>query len=524
MIKIKKIENPVHAILTTIVCICMIIYIYYSITSVFYPFQVEYREGATVDITNVIINGENPYTLDKIPPHLYVYGGFFSFLASLVSKLLPHSVSLLAIHRILSLLFLLMASIVGYVSVFRETKNKLYSFIAFTLLLSCTDIAARPEALAVFLFVLILFLSKKAESFIRIFILSLLTVLCFYVKQYFVIIYLPLCLMLLFKKKKWFITYAFSVPIFFFLSFLLVRSLFPLYFASNLIHHTAVASYNILHLAKQGVYFIIRFFPLLLIFLPAVLNKLCGKKLKIRAVISKKPDESFLTTESDLLRDVYFYAILIVIFALLFIIGGHTGTWMTYYYQLLLPPLTIFCLTHIDGINIKNYTAKKNQRLLRLSSLLLSYSLVFSLCLHYKATRELVASEANNNWQSALDLIEEHSPENAYLPAYFTAVAIENNYPVSDNGQTEYSSTLYSDKALYKYLIPASEQIPDSVIQWQDTIDQKIINKHYSIICIAKNEHPLINSDLLTAYYQRIETLVLITGNQAWETEFWVPN
>jgi len=68
-----------------------------------FPFPLEYREAASIDLAQAIRAGINPYALEAFPEHMYAYGGLFPLLlAPLMGRVTP---SILA-PRVVNLVFL----------------------------------------------------------------------------------------------------------------------------------------------------------------------------------------------------------------------------------------------------------------------------------------------------------------------------------------------------------------------------------------------------------------------------------
>jgi hypothetical protein len=112
----------------------------------------EYREGAILDTTHLLINGQHPYSAENLPSHTNVYGVTLSAIMAALSPWLEPD---LTNHRVVSGLFILLAcGILGSIAL-RSGLNRieaLFTGAFFYILINLSySVLARPDGVALFI-------------------------------------------------------------------------------------------------------------------------------------------------------------------------------------------------------------------------------------------------------------------------------------------------------------------------------------------------------------------------------------
>lgn len=87
------------------------------------PYPIEYRDLATIQLTQMLSRNENPFSPGNSPPFLYAYGFLFSLIVSPLARLA--NVNLVLLHKVVTLLFVLCASFLISLEVRRNAKSLL---------------------------------------------------------------------------------------------------------------------------------------------------------------------------------------------------------------------------------------------------------------------------------------------------------------------------------------------------------------------------------------------------------------
>jgi hypothetical protein len=178
----------------------------YHYLLVTFPYQLEHREGAVLYTTRLLLDGENPYSLQNMPTAINVYGINYHLLVYPFAKLWG---STFLVHRAVSAIFLFLSCVLMFEIMRRHRVNVLYSLSAVLILYACLlyryTPLARPDTLGFFLFLLSIFIAYVQHYSTRSLLMSaIFGIAAFYTKSYFVlsIPYLTVYLFLFVSKKR----------------------------------------------------------------------------------------------------------------------------------------------------------------------------------------------------------------------------------------------------------------------------------------------------------------------------------
>lgn len=99
-----------------------------------------------------------------------------------------------------------------------------------------------------------------------------------------------------------------------------------------------------------------------------------------------------------------------------------------------------------------------------------------------------------------------------YLSPHFVTESIKNNWPIYDNGQTEYYFASYpysSNMYLFKKIFPITNNIESNFKNYVNLINKKVEEKKFSLIIISEEHYSLINKELLDKNYKVIKKAYL---------------
>ena len=342
-IKISKYEY----IYISILCLYLVYVVIVSLGWISNPWNNEYREYANTEIVRFIIEGKDVFggEVDR-EPYAYLYGPLFAYLTGGFYRLFNLTSDVSVFLRTISGICTVLCGLIGYYEVKRQTKNLFLSLLAFCLILisgwSYSAVSGMPNSFGVLLFLLSLFFGSR-DNRAMIILSAIFAALTIYTKQYFACAIVPVAVYLLFKSIKKFYLFAGAFILFFLLSFLVTLNYIPLFWEITFSHHVAAASVNIRHSLWQWGTFILFYFPLVILFILAIVMFIkdrmsCNREMSLTDRL--KPLFS-------LRKNISIYLIsAVMMFGVVMVLSLHQGTRMTYFYQLLLPSLAIFSVPY----------------------------------------------------------------------------------------------------------------------------------------------------------------------------------
>ena len=127
--------------------------LYFAYITIITPYQIELREGASLVMTQSLLNGRNPFSLESHPLGMNNYGLGYSSAVWPFALLFGNT---LLVHRSITLVFILATCLLVAGTVYRFQRNLVYGIAcsAFIMvgLMGRGGIGAFPSAMGVFLF------------------------------------------------------------------------------------------------------------------------------------------------------------------------------------------------------------------------------------------------------------------------------------------------------------------------------------------------------------------------------------
>ncbi len=479
------------------------------------PYPTEYRDLATIQLTELFSRRVNPYSPESSPPFFYLYGFLFSLVVSLLARL--QIIALLPLHKVATLLCVLAYSLLVSLEVRRQTRSLLLQAFAFALMLTTSWNTAlfivRPDSFGLLIVLFVPFILRRSDSFAAIVLCAFLTLAAFYAKQYYLFIAAPVFLYLLFRNWRKAVLYGACVLLLGAGSFLLVRAVFPVFFYASLIAQANSVGGPFHYLLLQTAAFLSRTWPLLLLSCYPV-----GRKLVWAGARTEDSAGGQQTGEPGL---GLYYAILLFAAVCLFVLGKNTGAWLSYYYQLAMPPLVILGLSSLA--RIEKWPWRTIFLFLIAATSLFAFPRKFDF--HPPVTRKDLL-----RWERAYALLDRYRSSQMMLSPIFADYICRNGLEPVDNGNTQYIENLRIEKRaatmeVLGLLLPDSEGQYDRYAAWRAELAEKVRKQEYSLVAVASNYHPLLDRQDLERSYHRIDEADLrLAGDKSWRTEFWIPN
>jgi hypothetical protein len=471
----------------------------YSWTIITTPYPAEYREGAILLMTDFLTQGINPFTLENHPLMTNNYG----FLYNLV--VLPFAMmfgNTLAVHRTISILFILACCIFLVFTLIKSDTGLLFAFgggmlVMASLLFTVTPLA-RPDALGEFFFLLTILLPWYRKFDTSALVLSGVTgILAFLAKPYF-LLSVGIVSMYVFsvvsKKKGLFYVLSVAGSLIFLLS--VINIFLECYFLDVILNNVGNSSLSNAHLLQQLSLFVKAFLPSTLILLLA-LDKNSPRLFLHRSRLLRK--EQFLNiTDFDqpLIRfpiDYFGFFLVCTFTTVILLLGKHSGAYMSYFFQLTAPALVLVILQQKDVLHKKVvFTAPL---------ILINFCLF---CFWVLYPNKLSVSE-RQEWEK-LYRYAASSTSILNSPVLVPEMIRLNLVPV-DSGQSEY----YFNTKPYESnpFAPDYEKVRQQGRKYLISVRLKIQNQKYDYVIVTSEQgfSPFAGHALIDRFYEQVELI-----------------
>jgi hypothetical protein len=324
--------------------------VYFAGLTAIIPYPIEYREGAAQVMTQILLRGGNPFSLEYQPLAMNNYGVAYGLVVYPFAAIFGNT---LTVHRAITLLFMILIALLTFKTISKYNSDLYFSLACSIFVLipmaSQGAIGAFPSALGTFLFLAGVLIPFQRFFDTRGLLVSALACIgAFYAKPYFLLSFgiVASYVFLFFSKKKG-LLYSIFFLLMFAGSLLLVRYAFDLYFIDTVIGNLANTKGSPQHLVAQLVEFVREFYPALGLALTIVLigaarvdNKTAKPGLDFRAI-----GQPFVTQPAN----YFLYFLVCSTLAFLLILGLHIGNYMIYGYQIIVPPLLLWLFQQLGA-------------------------------------------------------------------------------------------------------------------------------------------------------------------------------
>jgi len=491
-------------------------FVYFSLSTIAIPYQIEYREGAAQVMTQILLMGGNPFSFEYQPLGMNNYGIGYNLLALPVATLFGNT---LMVHRGISFFFLLVSLLFVARIVFALKKDTLISilcglFIAVGLA-GRGGLGAFPSAMGTFLFLSGIFIpflySFRYPSLIA---SALLAIMAYYTKPYFVICFVVVAAYtFIFVSKKKGIIYSLLFVFVFGLLFLWVRYRFELYFIDTFIGNFSNANRSLRHLRGQLVELLAEFFPSIV--LGVALLFLDGSKPALKKLFPTNywPRSNFLHADSPLLPvpiNYFAFTSIACFLSFVLVLGLHAGSYMTSAYQIVVPPFILWLFQKLNS---------KSRFFIICLCLLFSNILILNTVL---LNPSFLRQRDSPAWKNLYGYIRD-SRRVVNCPAVVSAL-IDNGIVPIDSGQTEYYYYIqpYPNHILFG---PQYDTVKRHGILYRRSIRNAARNGKFDKIILTEGYGNLISVDSVNQYYVKAETITIEMPqtNQTWVIGVWEP-
>lgn len=449
------------------------------------PFPLEYREWAHVAAARTMAAGASPY---EPGPGFYLYGFLYPGLGALWQRCTGADPAFFL--RLLSYLCTWAAALLAAGEI-RRRAGGVAAPAAGAALLLCTGWlnvtgSAHPAPLGTLLLVAACAVARKGRAWAA----ALLVVAAFYVKPYFLAGLLPVGLYFLMAGRRRFLHFSCALLAAGCLSVWGVRQLWPGYFVCNVVHHFNMSTFSLPHLARQLAWLGVFFFPLV---------------LTAFAAVRRRP---------RLLFDDVWLLSAVTLFFVWLRLAGHVGAFLSYAYQLWLPPLVVFALS--PGVRLPHFPCRR----VCLFALLLVFSLGLSA---WRFNLVAPPSEAQRAaWRRAqADVRRAAAATSACFSPLFAETAGGSKMVSLNTGETEYAPSLSSDRALMLRLFPETERFRQFAGGFSRRTDALLAARRFPVVVTDALSY-VDEARLRAAGYKPLRRYVLRVGVHDVEASLWV--
>ncbi len=496
--------------------------IYFACATIAWPYPIEYREGASQVMTQFLLEGRNPFSLENQPLGMNNYGIAYSLLVLPLAGIFGNT---LLIHRAVSFAFVVLSAWLVFQTARRSNKDVGLALAAGEFLavglVARAGLGAFPHSLGTFLFLAGILIPLSCDFDRRGLLLSaVLCLLAFYTKPYFLLAFgMVAGYVFLFKSKQKALLYALAFTAMFLASFLLVRSVFPLYFLDTVLSNfSQTAGNSAEHLYRQlrelGTEFYLSLLTALVVTLANMRNLRPGL-VWLKDLTSKA---NFLILNHPLLsRPLNYFAYCFLCGCLVFILvlGPNPESYMSYSYQLMLAPFFLWLAGEL-----------KPQR--RLDLILLCVLLINLVLFCWTQANPDVLQQVARSEQTWRELYARVDPSGRILnsPLLVSELLRRGMLPV-DSGHTEYYYAIREVPGI-DALGPPYEIVRDNGQRYLESVRASIRNQEFARIIVTDPGdffYDNRNRNLVGRYYQQTAafSLQMPQASQKWQLVIWEP-
>ena len=492
-------------------------FVYFAVSTILIPYPVEYREGASQVLTQLLLNGDNPFSASNQPLAMSNYGVLYSFFAYPFVMIFGN---ILAVYRSVNFILLLIIFLIIFQTAYKNGSDRSVALACALMIVivlsSWGGFGAYPSVMGTFLFLsasLVPF--KYSFTSKSLYLSAMLAVLAYYTKPYFVLSFgIVLAYVFFFISKKKSLLYGLFFSLILIVFYSLVRLVFEFYFIDTFWGNVVNANRQFTHMSKQLVELAKEFGLIFILMLWVGIKKIRNIHTSLfdKPIIPKINIRDF--DQPVFLSPMNYFAFwtLCSIFAFVFLLGVHDGAYMTYAYQIILAPLLVWFALNID------FTAYKDKIVLPVVLLnILTLSSIF-------LNPDLLSQRNSPEWKELYNYVAKST--NVLNSPVIVSALLESNVLPVDAGQTEYYYRIVRPYPPTRLLGPEYGVFQRRGEEYKELILQSIRNKYYDRLLLTENQWLgiIFASDIENNYIlvDKI-TVPMPQVNQNWTIEIWEP-
>jgi hypothetical protein len=493
--------------------------LYFAGVTLVWPYPLEYREGASQVLTQLLLAGKNPFALENQPLGMTNYGIGFNLMVWPLAALFGNT---LLIHRLVTLVFILLASFLVLRTASASVKDPILPIVCAELVAAAlatrAGLGALPGAMGTFLFLLGILL-PLLRGFDRwgLFLSGLAILLAFYTKPYFLLGFgVVASYLFLFVSKKKGLIYIVSFGAAALLSVLIVRAIFPLYFFDTVFSNLAQTAENqAAHLYRQLKQLGVEFFPALIAALVVVVAGIAGRQHPAAARVPVLPRENLRVFDRPLFSgnpDYLACASICSLLAFVLILGPNPETYMNYSYQLIAPPGLLWLSRKIWS----------QGRIALILTPFLVVNLVWFCWLRLGPILLRDTLQSASAWEQ-LYATADRCQRTLNSPLLASEMIRLGQWPV-DSGQTQYYFSMQEFPGM-RFLGPSYAVIAQNGERYLDALRSSVAHREFDCIITARFSGWPRNLPLDRGPYELggAVKILMPQAEQNWRMDLWVP-
>ncbi len=490
--------------------------VYFAVVTISMPYQIEFREGTAQVLTQLLLNRSNPFALENQPLAMNNYGLGYNL------AVLPFAIlfgNTLQVYRSVTFAFILLTVLTSFLAVYKVKRDPFLGLAcgAFVMigLMGYGGIGAFPSAMGTFLFLLaVLILFFRSFDYPGLVLSSLLSILAFYTKPYFLLAFgIVASYLFLFISKKKGAMFSLLFMFLFAVSFIVVRKFFPLYFIDTVAGNVSNTHLSIDHLFSQLAQLFLYFYHLVILSLAMLGLDYFRKRKKGEVGQIKKIIINFFVWNRPLIEysvNYFLYFGICSFLAFAIILGPHTGDYLNFAYQLVVPS---FCAWFFQKYN----PGKK-------TGIIFALLVVFNLYIweSVQLNPQMLDQRNSKAWAELYSYIK---PTTSILNSpVVTANLVEAGMAPLDSGQTQYFFDVkrYPDNRL---IGPPYDTFKSNGVEYVKLINDSIEKQKFDLVLTTAEKVPFIHLQILHANYSQFKEIIvdMPQTNEQWTVAIWKP-
>lgn len=494
----------------------------------------EVRDYVSFRLTNFIMEGKNPYTLDMLSeftvPFMDLYTPFTPLLVAALCKLT--GIGVLSGNYVINILFVLLTCL----NLWQIIKNLVSShkksvflcvliYVAtfFTMFLTSAPVFNfHADAVGIFMTsVIYLVVYKRKENTL---LLAILTVSLVFTKQILMVLALPLFIYYLLKNKKLAWRYFAQCCICGIIVVIVMQIFFPLYWTETIYaQFFAVSSESSLFYAIYNIaHAYYRYWPLLLLLFCGIIGafvirrKKGGReKLKISAFVYTLMEQDYAVY---LTLNIMIGTIFLLYFSQNFVDG------YKYCQDMIAPNLLLLSIYVWNKFFGDSYVKGKNQAI---KQALIVLGLCISAAISYRNfSYEEFSEEDARCYTELYEIIQQYEDECIYLGMNSTQYLLQNDLWEPENiyyndGHMEFFARDFTDNPFINRFF-YHEEITKAAQNYVSKVNQMIINKEFALVTVCGDL--VVDGQILQQYYYPVGTYPIRNEtNGVFDVVVWLP-
>lgn len=503
--------NYIKAIFTVILLMVMLYYVVRAgYATLFTDVPRECRDAANVQMTQAIVDGDNPFEIkdNMLQQFAYVYTPLNSIIVALIHKV-TH-VGIVRLHYVVDFLYIFVSAVLLSWYIYKRKKDLFWTIVTFgfswMMGYRIGFISTIPDHLGTLIWIVMLLIMERKQIDHKVVgVLSVLSVLLFYAKQYFVVVALAVFIYLCIKNWKFAIYYAIECMVIGIFSLYVINHFFPLFCIYELfffsVQCNTIGMSNIVYSFGQFKYLLGTF---------AVCWIACLVYTVKKVIVKERISANIWAVSS-----------LVMVIPLLYL-GTNTGASLSYHMQLWAPQFVVCGIIAAQEV-CDDILEKRRNILVMCCWIFVMFNV--GLYVHRLCTAPILNDEQTADWNRANGYIDDSVKSGKVLVMSmemgYRAIGNE-QVDLYDNGHNYLAFTDLIEKngsdslvvlVLEKmHLLNEKERLSELMHKRDSYYERLIKDNVYQMIIIPQNSP--FNDLVDSTQYKLVDEITLFTGGE----------